>query len=278
MRRSAMLTTVPSSMAMPEPRVTVNEGRGGRGRSRVAGAGRPARRVRSGQARPAARRTFSRSCSGVSGGRALRGQPVVDLLALGVAHQPDDVAGLGELEQRLERVELGRVGLDVGDADALGAGAQQPLELLEGAAAEVLLLVADRHDVGVAGGDLAEHLEQVVLAVADGAEAEQQPAAGRPDPAHDLDHRLEPGLVVGEVHHHRDLAHGEEVHPAGVVLGVGAERPQPGDDVLAVDAGGQGRRGGGERVLDVEAGQAAQGHRVRRRPRPARRRGCPRGR
>ena len=82
----------------------------------------------------------------------------------------------------------------------------RPSSSSSGAAAEVLLLVADRHDVGVAGGDLAEHLEQVVLPVADGAEAEQQPAARGADAAHDLDHRLEAGLVVGEVHHHRDLA------------------------------------------------------------------------
>ena len=89
--------------------------------------------------------------------------------------------------------------------DPLGTGAQQALELLERAAAEVPLLVADRHHVGVPGGDLAEQLEQVVLAVSDRAEAEQESAARGPDPAHDLDHRLEPGLVVGEVHHHGDL-------------------------------------------------------------------------
>ena len=85
---------------------------------------------------------------------------------------------------------------------------QQCLDLLQGAAAQVLLLVADRHDVGVARGDLAEHLEQVVLPVADRTQAEQQPPAGGADTAHDLDHRLEAGLVVGEVHHHRDLARG----------------------------------------------------------------------
>ena len=70
----------------------------------------------------------------------------------------------------------------------------------------------------------------------------------------------------------------EEVHPARVVLGVGAERRQPGDDVLAVDAGGQGRRGRREGVLDVEAGQPAQGHGYVDHLDAARRRGCPRGR
>ena len=174
MRRSAMLTMVPSRMAIPEP-----EGHGADDDAAASGASAGASVGCPSQARPAARRTFSRSCSGVSAVAPCEAEPVVDLLALGVAHQPDHVAGLGELEQRLERVELGRVGLDVGHPDAFGAGAQQPVELLEGAAAEVLLLVADRHDVGVARGDLAEHLEQVVLPVAHGTETEQQPAPGR---------------------------------------------------------------------------------------------------
>ena len=44
-------------------------------------------------------------------------------------------------------------------------GAQQPVQLLDGAAAEVLLLVPDGDHVGVAGGDLPEQLDQVVLPV-----------------------------------------------------------------------------------------------------------------
>src|SRR5690349_10699809 len=146
-----MLTTVPSSMAIPEPRITVSS------------VSRPRCEWRS--RRPAS------SSSGAAGSvpaggtpyllaqlvrgvrrRALRGQPVVDLLALGVAHQPDHVTGLRELEQGLQGVELGRVGLDVGHADAGRPGAQQGLELLGGAAAEVLLLVPDDDHVGVAGG------------------------------------------------------------------------------------------------------------------------------
>src|SRR5438128_7589911 len=98
-----MLTTVPSSMAIPEPRITVKS-----------------------VSRPRAERLASSwsSCSSVgsslaSGGtayllaqllgrvghRPLRGQPVVDLLAFGVAHQADDVPRLRELQQRLERLQ-----------------------------------------------------------------------------------------------------------------------------------------------------------------------------
>ena len=61
------------------------------------------------------------------------------------------------------------------DADPGGAGPQQLLELLHGAAAQVALLVRDHHDVGVTGTDLAELVDQVVLAVAHGAQAQQQP-------------------------------------------------------------------------------------------------------
>src|SRR5689334_6850917 len=100
MWRSAMLTTVPSSMAMPDPRVTVK---------RVS---RPRAELRD--------RSWSSASSGgsvasvasvASGGTSYllaqllggvrRGplglQPVVDLLPLRVAHQPDDVARLRQL-------------------------------------------------------------------------------------------------------------------------------------------------------------------------------------
>src|SRR5690349_15766695 len=97
MRLTAMLTTVPSSSALPDPRVTVA-------------------RVR----RPWAERRAS-SCSAMRcadlllehlrsvHARARAEQPGLDLVALGVAHQPDDVAGLGAVEQRLEGGQLGRV-------------------------------------------------------------------------------------------------------------------------------------------------------------------------
>ena len=68
--------------------------------------------------------------------------------------------------------------------------------------------MADREDICVTGGDLAEHLEQVVLPVADGAEAQQEAPTGCAYAAHDLDHRLQAGLVVGQVHHDRDVAAG----------------------------------------------------------------------
>ena len=43
-------------------------------------------------------------------------------------------------------------------------------------------------------------VDQLVGAVADGAEAEQEACAGASYAAHDLEQGLEPGLVVGEVH------------------------------------------------------------------------------
>ena len=54
---------------------------------------------------------------------------------------------------------------------------------------------------------------------------------------------------------------GEEVHPARVVLGVGTERRQPGDDVGAVEPDREGGGRGGEGVLDVEARQPGERHR-----------------
>ena len=79
---------------------------------------------------------------------------------------------------------------------------------------------------------------------------------------HDLEQRLEAGLVVGQVDDDGDVADGEEVHPAGVVLGVGAERAQ----ALDHRRRGSGRPpapadGRGQGVLDVEAGQPGQRHR-----------------
>ena len=104
-------------------------------------------------------------------------------------------------------------------------------------------------------------LDQVVLPVAHGAEAEQQPGARAAYPVHDLQQRLEARLVVREVDDHADVVAGEEVHPAGVVLGVGTERRQPLDHGLAGQPDAERRRRGAERVLDVEAGQPGQRHR-----------------
>src|ERR1700712_4585142 len=108
-----MLTTVPSSIATPEPRVTV---------ARVI---RPRAEWSS--------RSGSSGSSGITGSDPSRGtvdlapqllrrvgsgplrlQPAVDLLAFGVAHQTDHVTGSGHGDQCLERLELGGVRRDVG--------------------------------------------------------------------------------------------------------------------------------------------------------------------
>ena len=99
--------------------------------------------------------------------------------------------------------------------------------------------------------------------VADGTQAEQQPAAGPAYAVHDLQQRLETGLVVGEVHDHGDARWGSEkkfIRP-GLCSASGRKRAQPLDHHLPRDAERQRGRRGGEAVLDVEAGQPGERHR-----------------
>src|SRR5680860_1443866 len=84
--RSAMLTTVPSSIATPDPRVTdarvvrPRVERSVRSRSSGSSGG-------SGSARSGGTLDLAPQLLGCVRGGSLLGQPVVDLLALGVAHQ-----------------------------------------------------------------------------------------------------------------------------------------------------------------------------------------------
>ena len=75
-----------------------------------------------------------------------------------------------------------------------------------GAPAQVVVLVGRDDVVGAQPGDLTERLEDVVGAVAGGAEREVHPAAGRREPAGHVEQRLEAGLVVREVDDDGDLA------------------------------------------------------------------------
>ena len=150
----------------------------------------------------------------------------------------------------------------LGDADPRGAGAHQRVELLDGrgrAGSASLCAIATTSLSRAAISPSFSIRSSVRSPTAPS--AEQQPRARAAYAVHDLEQRLEPGLVVGEVDDDRDLADREEVHPAGVVLGVGAEGPQPLDHHVARDADRERRRGRGQGVLDVEARQPGQRHR-----------------
>ncbi len=201
----------------------------------------------------------------VVGDTADLGEPGGDGLALGVAHDGADVAVGGGRDEGLQPRELGRVRRDVGDTRPGEADPQVGLELLHRPSAQVVLLVRGDDVVGAQPGHLAEGLEDVVGAVAAGAQRQVDPAPGRDEaPAH-VEQGLEPGLVVREVDDdggrtplHRN---GVRVHPAGVLDVVGAEGPQPGDDAVAVEAEPEGGGRSCEGVEDVVVRQPRERHR-----------------
>src|SRR3546814_2596274 len=62
-----------------------------------------------------------------------------------MAHDSDDVAGLGHLDQGSQALDLGGMCGHITHPDPLGAATHQGLQLLTGAAAQVALLVRDHH-------------------------------------------------------------------------------------------------------------------------------------
>ena len=152
---------------------------------------------------------------------AVPGDPVVDLLALGVAHQADHVAGQRLADQRGERRHLGGVRREAGHADPGGAGAHQRVELLDASARAGSAALCPMATTSLSRAAISPSFSI--------SSSVRSPTAPRPSSSraaraayavHDLEQRLEPGLVVGQVDDDRDLADGEEVHPARVVLGV----------------------------------------------------------
>ena len=111
------------------------------------------------------------------------------------------------VEARPETGELGGVGRDVADA---GAGQPEPqvgLEVLDGAAAQVVGLVGGDDVVGPQAGDLADAPGGSSSVRSPAVpRAEVHPRAGRREPAGDVEQGLEAGLVVGHVEDDRDLA------------------------------------------------------------------------
>src|SRR5690349_4416056 len=104
MVRRAMLTTLPSRIAIPEPRVT------------VASVSRPSRELSARSSATGAAYLLAEHVGRVRDGSP-RGEPAEDGLTLGVAHQPDDVAGSRLVDEGFEHRQLGRVRRHVGDTD-----------------------------------------------------------------------------------------------------------------------------------------------------------------
>ena len=118
---------------------------------------------------------------------------------------------------------------------------------LERPAPQVLVLVRDRHHVGAAAPPISPSRTKRRRCGRRPSRPEQQPRPGRPDPVHDLQQRLEPGLVVGQVDHHADgLTVGRPAR-SRCSSGRGCARPgrnvaQPLGDLLARRTRGPARR------------------------------------
>ena len=204
--------------------------------------------------------------AGVVDGAALVADPPVDLGALGVAHEGEDVTVVRVRHEGLQRRELGVVTRHVEHTDLGQPLAEEPEQPVDGASAQVVLGDLELHVVGSTAGDLAHGHDRVVGAVTRAAEPEPHRAAGRDETVGDLEQGLEARLVVGHVHDDRGPAatlegQGVGVEPAPVVLRVGGEGAQPLDDRGSWHAEPQRGCGSGEGVGDVVVRQAGERHR-----------------
>ena len=92
------------------------------------------------------------------------------------------------------------------DADPRGTGAEQAVDLVHGAAAQVVLLVADRHHVAALGADLAQRRRcSSSVRSPTAPRPSSRRAPGRRTPPMISSSASRPGLVVGEVHDDGDL-------------------------------------------------------------------------
>ena len=110
--------------------------------------------------------------------------------------------------------------------------------------------------------DLPQAVDDLVLPVADRAETEQQPGTGPPYAVHDLQQRLETGLVVRQVDDDADAGPRVKkfIRP-GLCSMSGRNDLSPSTTAARGRPTAERGRGGSQRVLDVEPGQPRQRHR-----------------
>ena len=98
----------------------------------------------------------------------------------------------------------------------------QLIEPLHALAAQVLRLVHDLDHIRAEGSDLTELHENLIAAIASGPHTKQEAPMRRPNAVHDLQQRLQPRLVVGQIDHDADHSAGDrdapDIHPSRVVL------------------------------------------------------------
>ncbi len=120
-----------------------------------------------------------------------------------------------------------------------------------------------RHDdvVGSTGRPVAEPMQQLVVAIARGAEREPRLAPGCAQTSGDLGEAVDARLVVRVVEHDHPFTEHVDVRAARVRLGVGQERAQPLHDRLPGDADRERRRRSRHRVVHVLGRDARERHR-----------------
>ena len=193
---------------------------------------------------------------------AVLGDPGVDLLALGVAHQPDDVAGPAWATSAARHsTSVSYDGTSV--TPTRSAPARISASSSSTVAAAQVAAACARSPSRRCRGRRSRRASRSGRRC--GRRRRPARAAGGARGAyagHDLQQRLQPGLVVGQVDHHRDARRRVNmfIRP-GLCSASGRKVAQPLDHDLAVDADRQRGRGRGQGVLDVEAGQAGQRHR-----------------
>ena len=181
----------------------------------------------------------------------------------GTSARPRRRAGPAPTRAARHSTSVGTTSTSV-DPDPLGAGAQQPVELVDGAAAQVVLLVADRHHVAVPwrrsrpAGSISSSVRSPTAP-----RPSSSRAPGRRTPSMISSSASSPASLWARSMTTDDLARQgvkKFIRP-GLCSASGRKVRSPSTTVVARDPDRQGGRRGGQRVLDVEAGQPGQRHR-----------------
>ena len=153
----------------------------------------------------------------------------------------------------------------VGSPGGPDAGEDLADDRLAAPAAEVLQRLLDRDPLGPLAGDPADAPQRVVRPIARGPDDRghrRRPARGAAgDPLGDVEDRVDPGLVVGEVDDHDPRPEPEQVQPARRALRRRLEIGQSVAQLGERDAEPARGAGRGEGVRDVVAGEPAEGDR-----------------